>query len=308
MLLTTAQMADFVADGVLAFEGVVPEPINRRMLDELPALLAEKLAVLSGAGADPVTGWPLGPPPTTGTPVDQLRRGTAVADMLALPAVRGIIDSLVGPGARYDHDFVHHLPAGHTTAQHLHADAIVDTPDPAFDIQLFWFPHDVRPGAGGTRYVPGTHLRRAPSASIARYQHVVGERFATVPAGTILVFHHGLWHAGAANPSADDRWMYKLRLNPTVPQVRLWDTGDLAERHNPPTDHIFASTRPGTVADTLRRLHPWQGTDAHRYDQVERVRLWRYLTGDPEFDVDHYLTRLDRPVEQPIDRRDPARG
>lgn len=293
VLLTTEQMADFVADGVLVFEGIVPVDLNRRVLAELPDLLAEKLAVL--AGRTPAT-----PPPTTGTPVDELRPGTAIGEVLALPAVRGIVASLVGPGARFDHDFVHHLPAGHDTAQHLHPDAIVDSADPAFDIQLFYFPHEVTAGGGGTRYVPGTHLRLVTSTTTARYQHVLGERFHTGAAGTIAAFHHGLWHAGDVNPGPTDRWMYKLRLNPAVPQVRLWDVADLDRpgvAHAP--DHVFASADPdqarAAVAATLRRSHPWQSTDAKRYDLVERVRLWRHLTGDPDYDVDHYLTRLDRP-------------
>ncbi|MEM9562111.1 MAG: phytanoyl-CoA dioxygenase family protein [Actinomycetota bacterium] len=289
-LLTTSEMANFVADGVLVFPGIVPDDLNERVVDELPALLGEKLAVLRGqAAAGPAA------VPATGTPYDELRCGTAVADVLALPRVRGIVQSLVGPGPRYDHDFVHHLPAGHQNRQHLHPDAIVDSADPAFDVQLFYYPHEVMPGGGGTRYVPGTHLRRVTSTTTARYQHVVGERFHAGPAGTIAVFHHGLWHAGHDNPGPVDRWLYKLRLNPAVPQVRLWDTSDLAGRTNPPTDHVFAAADPSSVAAVLRRVHPWQSTDASRYDLVERVRLWRHLTGDPDYDVDHYLTRLIRP-------------
>ena len=295
-LLTTAQVADFVADGVLVFEAVVPDELNRRVLAELPELLAEKLDVLTGRA-------PSSPPPTTGTPVEELRPGTAVAEVLALPAVRGIVHSLVGPGARFDHDFVHHLPAGHASPQHLHPDAIVDSADPAFDVQLFYFPHEVAVGGGGTRYVPGTHLRRVTSTTTARYQHVVDERFHHGPAGTIAVFHHGLWHAGDVNPGPVDRWLYKLRLNPAVPQVRLWDDSDLDGGPGPgggtATDHIFAAADPdpvrSAVAATLRRAHPWQSTDAQRYDLVQRVRLWRYLTDDPTYDVDHYLNRLDRP-------------
>lgn len=295
--LTTAQMAEFVADGFLVFEALVPEELNRRVLQELPELLAEKLAVLAGQA-------PSTPPPVTGTSVDALRPGTAIAEVLALPAVQGIIRSLVGPGAAFDHDFVHHLPAGHTARQHLHPDAIVDSDDPAFDIQLFYYPHRVEPGGGGTRYVPGTHLRRVTSTTTARYQHMAGERFHVGPAGTIAVFHHGLWHAGQANPGPVDRWLYKLRLNPTVPQVRLWDTTDLhragpTDSRAAATDHMFAAPDPdparAAIAATLRRSHPWQSTDAQRYDLVQRVRLWRHLTGDTGYDVDHYLTRLDRP-------------
>lgn len=297
-MLTTTQMADFVADGVLVFEAIVPEELNRKVLDELPELLAEKMAVLAGQ-------VPPGPAPVTGTPVDELRPGTAIAQVLALPEVRGIIGSLVGPGARFDHDFVHHLPAGHGTPQHLHPDAIVDTADPAFDIQLFYFPHAVEPGGGGTRYVPGTHLRRVTSTTTARYQHVKGERFHTGPAGTIAVFHHGLWHAGAVNPGPVDRWLYKLRLNPAVPQVGLWDTSDLDDGRPVAggSDHVFASADPdpirSSVAATLRRANRWQSTDAQRYDLVERIRLWRHLTGDPNYDVDHYLTRHVRPGIEP---------
>ena len=38
---------------------------------------------------------------------------------------------------------------------------------------------------------------------------------------------------------------------------------------------------------------PWQQGHEARLEQVARARLWRYLTGDPSFDVDYYLTRLE---------------
>ena len=34
--------------------------------------------------------------------------------------------------------------------------------------------------------------------------------------------------------------MHKVRLNPTVPQVQLWNTADLDDLHAPPSDHVFA--------------------------------------------------------------------
>ena len=67
-----------------------------------------------------------------------------------------------------------------------------------------------------------------------------GEEQFSGPAGTVVVFHHGLWHAGQPNPSGTDRWMHKVRLNPTAPQVRLWNTADLDEFQNPPSDHAMA--------------------------------------------------------------------
>ena len=41
------------------------------------------------------------------------------------------------------------------------------TPDPTFDIQLFYFPEEVASGAGGTRFVPGSHLRRTRAEGVS---------------------------------------------------------------------------------------------------------------------------------------------
>ena len=46
------------------------------------------------------------------------------------------------------------------------------------------------------------------------------------------------------------RVLGKLRLNPTQPQIRLWDTSDLESR-NAADDHVFARSEPGTIASLL---------------------------------------------------------
>ena len=282
-LLTTREMATFVAEGYLRFDAVVPEEINEAGVEEMARLAAGHLDP-DGAAKPPHTGTTLDecyPPPS------------AIGHYLRLPRVRGIIESLLGPNPSFDHDWTHHLPSGSTYLQPLHVDAILDTVEPAFDIQLFWFPREVAPGEGGTRFVPGTHLTRVRSSGISRYQHVKGEQQVACPAGSVFVFHHGLWHAGQPNPGPQDRWMHKVRLNPSVPQVRRWDTSDLADLHNAPSDHFFARMAPDSVAQVLRTWHPWMGVSAHRIEQVRRARLWRYLSGDDTYDVDHYLTRLE---------------
>lgn len=284
-LLTTDQVAEFVANGYLRFDAIVPDDVNRRGLEEMQRLAVQRLD--NGEFR----------PPDTGTPLSQCYRPpSAIGDYLRLPAIAGIITSLVGSDPLFDHDWTHHIRAGETTGQHLHVDAVVDSTDPAFDIQLFWFPHDVAPGEGGTRFVPGSHLHRTHSRAVAAYQHVVGEEHFAGPAGTVLVFHHGLWHAGQPN-RGPERWMHKVRLNPAGAQERLWDTSDLAEKQNTPADHIFATVQPGRVGSTFRTWQPWLGVTAQRHETIQRARLWRYLTGDAAYDVDHYLTRLEqRPV------------
>ena len=280
--LTTRQMAEFVANGFIQFDAIVPADINDRAIEEMRRLNDERLAP---TGAKP---------PHTGTPLaDCYPPPSAIGEYLRWPRVAGIIESLVGPDPTFDHDWTHHIAAGASYVQPLHVDAITDTPDTTFDIQLFWYPHDVAPGEGGTRFVPGSHLRRVSSSGLDRYHHIDGERQFAGPAGTVVVFHHGLWHAGQPNPGDRDRWMHKIRLNPTAPQVRRWNTADLDDLQNPPSDHVFARMLPDSVAQIFRTSHPWMSVNDHRNEQVQRALLWRRLTGDHTYDVDHYLTRLE---------------
>ncbi len=289
--LTTLEVARFVADGYLRFDALIDDDLNERIIAELGAL--------AGAKFPQAVGKP--PPedalerPATMTPLSQCYpEPSLVGEWIRRPEVQGIITSLVGSDPLYDHDFVHLLPGGSTYEQHLHVDAIVDSEDPTFDIQLFYFPGGVSEGGGGTRFVPGSHLRRVRAEDVARYQHIVGEQQFEGPPGTVMVFHHGLWHAGQPNPSDQARWMYKLRLNPRVPQVRLWNTDDFAACHNDASDHTFATMRFDSVAQVLRQGQPWQQGHELRYELVQRARLWRYLSGDEGFDADYYLTRLEQ--------------
>jgi hypothetical protein len=289
--LTTLEMARFVAEGYLRFDALVPEELNRRVVPELGELAKAKIPQAVGV---PPSEDPLERPASL-TPLSKCYPPPSpLGELLRLPQVEGILTSLVGPDPRYDHDFVHLLPGGSTYRQHLHVDAILDTPSPGFDVQLFYFPEAVEPGEGGTRFVPGRHLRRVRAEDVARYQHLVGETQYAGPAGTVLVFHHGLWHAGQPNPGAGARWMYKIRLNPRVPQVRLWNTDDLAAHHNDPSDHTFATMRFDSVGHVLRAMQPWQQGHEARYELVQRILLWRHLSGDPRYDVDYYLTRLEQ--------------
>ena len=140
-------MAEFVTNGFLRFDAIVPEDINERALVEIEQLNRERL------GPDGMR------PPVTGTPLSACYpEPSAIGEYLRLPQVHGIIESLVGRDPAFDHDWSHHVPSGSRYNQPLHVDAITDTVAPSFDIQLFWFLHDVAPGEGGTRFVPGSHL------------------------------------------------------------------------------------------------------------------------------------------------------
>ena len=207
VLLNSGQMASFVARGYLRFEAAVPDEINQQFLDEVgrPPQPGESVRkayarLLSASGIPAVA---------AGTPLsDSYPKGSAVARMLELPLVRGAIESLVGPDPAFDHHFLHMTfpPAFYearglpNVSQHTHQDSTID-PRRAFDVQIMYFPHDVTREMGGTRFVPGTHLRKVSEAAVARYQNMRGQQHVVCPAGTLLFLHHGIWHGGGVNRS-----------------------------------------------------------------------------------------------------------
>jgi hypothetical protein len=284
-LLDTEQMANFVARGFLAFRGLVDDDLNVAAMAELDQILATW-----GSDDRPFA-------PSSGERFDVIYpEPSAIGAVLRHPVVAGAVHSLVGLDAVFDHDFVHLRPPGDLSQQKLHADAIID-PNLAFDIQIFYFPHEIAEGGGGTGFVPGTHLRRVNETDVARYHHVAGERQWTGPAGSVVIFHHGMWHRGMPNPGSSRRLMYKVRLNPTAPQVRLWDLAGFDERQNDASDHVFAKFRADSVAAALRHREQWLGESAYRLELVRRAELWRYLSGDSAFDVDWYQTRQELRAE-----------
>jgi Phytanoyl-CoA dioxygenase (PhyH) len=305
MLLDSKQMAQFVARGLLRFDAVVPAELNAAFLDavggppDTGGSFRNTYAKLLNGTAIPTV--PAGTPLAAAYPA-----GSTLAALLELPRVRGAIDSLVGPAARFDHHFLHVTfpPAFYAArgvanvSQHTHQDSTIDRRQ-AFDIQLLYFPHDVSPEMGGTRLVPGTHLRIVSEAAVARYQNMRGQQHVVCPAGTLLVLHHGVWHGGGVNRSERLRYMFKIRINPTVRQRRLWNTADLPNAEQRPIFLVKDTPDPGDVRTILMTPEPWFEADTGRLEYINRIRLWRYLTGDDCFDADYWLTRLENePVEE----------
>ncbi len=282
--LTTRQMAHFAARGLLRLDGVVPAAINDAFLAQ-----ARDNAL---------------PEVPAGTPLDKAYApGSPLHDLIELPRVRGALESLVGPHAIFDHHFLHIAfpPAFFArrglrqAAQPTHQDSTIDPRVQAFDVQLFYFPHAVAADMGGTRFLPGSHLRRVSESATARYQNLRGQEHVVCPAGTVLFFHHGLWHGGGRNRSDQVRYMFKLRLNPSVRQCRLWNTADLRPRDLEQRP-IFWRRDPGDpehLHNILCRLEPWYEADTGRLELINRIRFWRYLLGDPHFDADYWLSRLE---------------
>ena len=75
--------------------------------------------------------------------------------------------------------------------------------------------------------------------------------------------------------------MFKLRLNPTSRQLCLWDIADIEDP---------------SIPGILSRNHKWYGNEV-RLEIVNRIKFWRFLTGDYKFDVSYWLSRLENVPE-----------
>ncbi len=291
--LTTLEMARFAAEGCLLFPGLIDPALGEAYVAEVRA------------GALPAV--PAGTPLAEAYPP-----GSAIHRFVRQPKVAAIIESLVGPGPLLDHHFPHVTfspgwlakrglePAA---SQHWHQDSTIDI-RAAFDIQLMWFPHAVSPEMGGTRYLPGSHLRIVSEAAIARYQNIAGQKRFAGPAGSVLALHHGIWHGAGANRAERNRFMFKLRLNPAVRQERLWNTADLpADTRQQPIFQPTGAPSANPIHAILCAPQPWFEADTERLESINRIRFWRHLTGDPGFDADYWLTRLEaEPARRAGDR------
>jgi Phytanoyl-CoA dioxygenase (PhyH) len=271
-LLNSQQMAQFVAQGFLRFDELVGNDLNQAVMAEIDK------GNIKGAPA--------------GTPLSQCYQGSTIRQLLDMPQIQGIIESLVGADPLFDHDAIHVREPNEGQAQGMHADSIIDTRT-AFDIQLMYFPHDVPLEMGGTLVLPGSHFRRINEMDIAGYQNMLGQVAMVCKAGTILVLHHGIWHCGRQNRTDRRRYMFKVRLNPQVRQLRLWNTADLDANYAQHQEIFAGRGKENDIQSILSKREPWFEAASGRLEIINRIKLWRYLTGDEDFDVHYWLTRLE---------------
>ncbi len=257
-LLTAKQMAQFIASGYLRIDAIVPKDLCAACLEEM-----QQHRGYLAVGTPFETTWP---------------KDTALGQAFRLPQVKGLIHSLVGPDPLYDHHGPHLTRGGETKGPDMHQDSVIDFRDNYFDIQLSFFPTETPNEMGGTFLVPGTQFRNVRTSEIGIYQHMRGKIWATCPAGTIYVWNTRVWHGARSNHTNRDRYMYKLRLNPTQPQVRCFDTSDLDDP---------------AIDDMLNIHHGWEGNE-HRYELMQRIQLWRFVSGQPDYDIgERFLRRIE---------------
>ncbi len=122
---------------------------------------------------------------------------------------------------------------------------------PCVCVNVMWMLNDFSAENGGTRFVPGSHLRGHPPGPMDNDETVSAEGVA----GTAMVFDGRLWHGTGANISSENR--YGLLSTFCGPQFRPQENFTIGAR-----SELLAEASPGLLA--LLGFKVWSG-----YGRVE---------------------------------------
>ena len=178
-LISSKDMARFVASGYLKYEDMVPKDLSEACRKEM----GNSSGYLT-VGAPFEETWP---------------KDTALGEAFRLPKVKGLIHSLIGPKPLYDHHAAHLVRANTNMGPNMHQDSVIDFRQNYFDIQLSFFPVDTTDEMGGTFLIPGTQFRNVRTSEITFYQHMLGKVWANCTAGTMYVWNTRVWHGARSN-------------------------------------------------------------------------------------------------------------
>ena len=197
-LLSDRQMQEFIRNGFVSVHTALPAEFHTSICRRTEQLL----------GAEPNPGNNL------------LPRIPELAKMLADPAVRGALTSILGP--RYlldDHRFCHANQPG-SAAQTMHQDGGSQGDHRTRKVLLLYYPQDTPERLGPTGVLPGSQYY-AQRLDDVELLPVTGS------AGMVTITHYELWHAATANRAPRPRYMMKFLLHRMQePQAPSWNAID----------------------------------------------------------------------------------
>ena len=250
-LLNDNQVADFIITGYHIVEPNYPREFHRKIYSNLEAL------------------------PTN--PGDEINIAVPALDQVyEHPSVSGALASLLGHDyTRGTHRHCHKNHPG-TRSQNWHQDNLsIPTlesgqdrvPDHVQNVLAMYYPQDVESNMGPTALIPGSHLFRSDRDRNASHGNFRDQVIATVKAGSILILHYDIWHAGTANTSNKIRYMVKY----------LFDRK--SESDNPTWNHDSSNN-----ADIIERLENDEAAiiqpSLRGKRNYLRMKMWNNLAGN----------------------------
>ncbi len=257
--LTDDEMASFIISGYHVVQPNLRAGLNQEIYDALEAL-------------------PSNPGDAVIDEVPQLN------EVWNSPKVVGSLTSLIGPDYEmFPHRHCHRNAPG-TPSQQIHQDNLNDLridggqvrlPDRVDLVLAMYYPQDVERNMGPTCILPGTHVLKALPERMASQGNFRDQYIASVPAGSVVILHYDIWHAGTANTSERVRYMLKFLFQRTTnPSVPSWN-------HDPAND---IAIRKRLEAENPMSMQRGLAAKQRHF----RTRMWNRLAGDQSLDLSYH--------------------
>ena len=250
-LLDDDQVADFIINGYHIVEPAFPPAFHTRVYEALEAL------------------------PTN--PGDAINSAVpALDEVYGHPSVVGALASLLGRDyTMAAHRHCHKNHPG-TRSQQWHQDNLMiptltdghgRVPDHVKSVLAMYYPQDVEQDMGPTALIPGSHLFKAATDRNASHGNFRDQVIATLKAGSVLILHYDIWHAGTANTSDTIRYMVKYLFE------RASDSAVPSWNHDPVNDVRILERLGSDGAAAVQRSLVYKRN-------YLRVAMWNNLAGN----------------------------
>ena len=175
--MNDSQVMDFISRGSVVLEGVVSDEFNRQC-ETLPGRSINEFACTPGFRNE----------------------------VLLHPEIAGVARSLLGQNFCIPITAHHHLYEEAHPGQTWHSDGLSEYGHGVNHLQCYYYPQDVTLEDGPTMVLPGSHHRLVDREAIAHYGDILGQVSLTVPAGTVVLTHYGIWHKAGTEVEREASW------------------------------------------------------------------------------------------------------
>ena len=157
-------------------------------------------------------------------------------------------------------------------------------PDHVKSLLARYYPQDVESSMGPTALIPGSHLVEAAADRNASHGNFRDQVVATLGAGSVLVLHYDIWHAGTANTSNTVRYMVKYLFERVSESKEPTWNHDLEGDKKARDWNLKGESK--NAVDILTFSNPLSVAQSDHYkDRTIRRKCWDLLLGEPADEV-----------------------
>ena len=276
-ILTDSEVLDFCKKGFIVLNGVIPQEINERVVEECEEVFGES----ADDGAD------------EGNLNYLLKEDWFRKDVLCNSQVAGTLRSLLGKNfALPQHVSSHRTVCPIPEVQEWHWDGGSRYGYEPTVFLCFYLPQGCTAEMGPTEILPTSHFLYSPSSRKGHYGEIRGTYYAVADPGSWVIMMHSMWHRRSASTATGIRNNLKLTYWRTTPPKRDWiHEPDFLRRANYSYDGP-TFRRPARDAKDAAEMFFWMSGLADKFE-------WHGGQGWPSYHHSDAPEYLDTPLGTP---------